>query len=247
MVATHAPPRNARPLLLLIIITTIIVNPPHKNTLTTPSTQLLLNNNKRLLITYSEALAHQIYAAADFVLVPSMFGAPPCARLAGAPSCCAARPVLAAPFFFPAMPGAPGPAETRGAQTQNTRTRTHTQINSTPHNHGATTTNTEPCGLTQMIGMRYGAVPVVRRTGGLADTVWNFDEKTRKGTGFVFEHFDDAGLSWALRRALDVWGHGTGQPRARWKTIQRNGMGLPLGWKHRVGRYVELYEKLAAS
>ena len=105
----------------------------------------------------------------------------------------------------------------------------------------------EPCGLNQMYSLRYGTVPIVHKTGGLADTVWNFDEKTRKGTGFVFEHFDDAGLSWALRRALDVWGHGTGQHRARWKTIQRNGMGLPLGWKHRVGRYVELYEKLAAS
>ena len=105
----------------------------------------------------------------------------------------------------------------------------------------------EPCGLNQMYSLRYGTVPIVHKTGGLADTVWNFDEKTNKGTGFVFDHFDDAGLIWALRRALDVWGTGTGAHRARWKIIQRNGMGLPLGWKHRVGRYVELYERLAAA
>ena len=101
----------------------------------------------------------------------------------------------------------------------------------------------EPCGLNQMYSLRYGTVPIVHKTGGLADTVWPWDGK-RHGTGFVFEHFDDAGLSWAIRRALDVWGTG---PGPQWRTIQKNGMDLPLGWRHRVGRYVELYEKLAQS
>jgi starch synthase len=95
-----------------------------------------------------------------------------------------------------------------------------------------------------MYSLRYGTVPIVHKTGGLADTVWHFDAHKPTGTGFVFEHFDDAGLSWAIRTALDTWGTGSGAYRERWRTIQRNGMDLPLGWRHRVGRYVELYEKL---
>jgi glycogen synthase len=86
----------------------------------------------------------------------------------------------------------------------------------------------------------------VHKTGGLADTVWPWDGK-QNGTGFVFEHFDATGLNWALKRAIDVWGTGKGADRERWRVIQRNGMDLPFGWRHRVGRYVELYEKLAAQ
>jgi starch synthase len=101
----------------------------------------------------------------------------------------------------------------------------------------------EPCGLNQMYSLRYGTVPIVHRTGGLADTVWSFDGGG--GTGFVFEHFDEAGLAWALGRALDVWGTGTGSDRERWRRLQRNGMRLPLGWHHRVGQYVDVYRMLA--
>lgn len=104
----------------------------------------------------------------------------------------------------------------------------------------------EPCGLNQMYSLRYGTVPIVHKTGGLADTVWPWDGSTH-GTGFVFEHFDGAGLRWALKKAIEVWGTGSGEHRARWRKIQRNGMDLPLGWKHRVGRYIDVYEKLAAQ
>ncbi|MFL5273161.1 MAG: glycogen synthase [Anaeromyxobacteraceae bacterium] len=103
----------------------------------------------------------------------------------------------------------------------------------------------EPCGLNQMYSLRYGTVPIVHRTGGLADTVWPWDGATGRGTGFVFEHFDEGGLAWAMNRALDVWGSGAGEDRERWMRLQRNGMGLPLGWEHRVGEYVELYRRLA--
>ncbi|MCU0700327.1 MAG: glycogen synthase [Myxococcaceae bacterium] len=101
----------------------------------------------------------------------------------------------------------------------------------------------EPCGLNQMYSLRYGTVPLVHKTGGLADTVWQYQPSSGRGTGFVFEHFDEAGLSWAIRRALDVWGSGTAEYRTRWEALQRAGMQLPLGWKHRVGRYVEVYER----
>jgi starch synthase len=102
----------------------------------------------------------------------------------------------------------------------------------------------EPCGLNQMYSLRYGTPPIVHRTGGLADTVRNFDRATGEGTGFVFNHFDGAGLRWAITRALEVWGSGAGDDRARWASLQRNGMREPLGWQHRVGEYLSLYRAL---
>ena len=101
----------------------------------------------------------------------------------------------------------------------------------------------EPCGLNQMYSLRYGTVPVVHKTGGLADTVSQYDGSA--GTGFVFDHFDEDGLTWALNRALQVWGSVTGADRARWIELQRNGMRLPLSWEHRIGEYVSLYRRLA--
>jgi starch synthase len=96
----------------------------------------------------------------------------------------------------------------------------------------------EPCGLNQMYSLRYGTPPIVHKTGGLADTVQQWDRG--RGTGFVFDHFDEAGLTWAVERALDVYAQG----RAQWEVLQRNGMRMPLGWRHRIGEYVELYRKL---
>ena len=103
----------------------------------------------------------------------------------------------------------------------------------------------EPCGLNQMYSLRYGTVPIVHKTGGLADTVWQYDDQTARGTGFVFEHFDEAGLSWAINRALQVWGSGAGTDRERWIALQRAGMRLPLGWGHRIDEYLSLYRRLA--
>jgi len=103
----------------------------------------------------------------------------------------------------------------------------------------------EPCGLNQMYSLRYGTPPIVHRTGGLADTVRPFDTRSAQGTGFVFDHFDETGLAWAIQRALDVWGDGRRDARARWRRLQQNGMALPLGWDHRVGEYLTLYERLA--
>lgn len=103
----------------------------------------------------------------------------------------------------------------------------------------------EPCGLNQMYSLRYGTPPIVHRTGGLADTVWNFDPATGRGTGFVFDHFDAPGLAWALGRGLDLWGDGAGAERERWRQLQRNGMRLPLGWSHRIDEYMDLYRLVA--
>lgn len=98
----------------------------------------------------------------------------------------------------------------------------------------------EPCGLNQLYSLRYGTPPIVHRTGGLADSVWPYDPANDRGTGFVFDHFDETGLTWALTRALDAW-----TDRAHWRALQLRGMKLPLGWRHRVGQYIDVYRAVA--
>jgi starch synthase len=99
----------------------------------------------------------------------------------------------------------------------------------------------EPCGLNQMYSMRYGTAPVVRATGGLADTVRQYDPATGEGTGFVFEHFTADGLRWALRRALQVYD----VPKA-WRRLQLNGMAADFSWGVRARQYEELYRTIAS-
>lgn len=97
----------------------------------------------------------------------------------------------------------------------------------------------EPCGLNQMYSLKYGTVPVVRRTGGLADTVTQFDPRTGKGTGFLFDEFTPAALSAALFAALD-----THRNQAAWKRLLQNGMAQDFSWDRQGRHYVELYEEL---
>lgn len=105
----------------------------------------------------------------------------------------------------------------------------------------------EPCGLNQMYSLRYGTPPVVHRTGGLADSVRPWDRPEGRGTGFVFDHFSEVGLAWAVNLALDTFGTGGGEDRARWQALQRRGMAEPMGWEHRVGEYVEVYRWIGAG
>jgi starch synthase len=97
----------------------------------------------------------------------------------------------------------------------------------------------EPCGLNQMYSQRYGTVPIVRRTGGLADTVEPWDPRTGAGTGFVFEHYTTQGLRWAIDLALSVW-----RDRAAWERLQRAGMSRDFSWDRRVSEYESLYASL---
>jgi starch synthase len=111
----------------------------------------------------------------------------------------------------------------------------------------------EPCGLNQMYSLRYGTPPIVHRTGGLADTVVQFDDEhghehahgKNPGNGFVFNHFDVGGLAWALGRALSVWGSGKGADRARWKRLQKSGMRGRYSWRERAKEYEAVYRKIA--
>ena len=100
----------------------------------------------------------------------------------------------------------------------------------------------EPCGLTQMYGLKYGSLPLVRAVGGLADTVIDADLATladHSATGFVFGPFTDAAYQHALRRAFALYGK-----RAAWARVRQTGMRQPLGWAPAAARYLALYQRL---
>ena len=122
-------------------------------------------------IAYDESLAHQIYAGADALLVPSLF---------------------------------------------------------------------EPCGLTQLIAMRYGTVPIVRETGGLKDTVEPYNEYTGGGNGFTFDRYEAGLLLDAIIRAKTVYF----TARERWDAIVVRDMEKDVSWDLSARQYRELYLKL---
>ena len=101
----------------------------------------------------------------------------------------------------------------------------------------------EPCGLTQLYGMRYGSLPVVRNTGGLCDTVVDVtDHSVRRGTatGFAFEDVNSADMLHCIERALALYA----QPLA-WRKVQRQAMAQDFGWSDLARRYLALYHELA--
>ncbi len=98
----------------------------------------------------------------------------------------------------------------------------------------------EPCGLSQMIAMRYGTVPIVRETGGLRDTVLSFNEYTGDGNGFTFFNYNAHDMLHTIERAVDYY-----QNHADiWKLLQKRGMTGDYSWTHSAGEYVKLYECL---
>ena len=96
----------------------------------------------------------------------------------------------------------------------------------------------EPCGLSQLISMRYGTIPVARRTGGLADTVQDYDPMTGKGTGFVFEEESPYALVSAVRRAIDVYHN-----KYDWQKLIINAMKSDFSWRNSAREYIDLYQK----
>ena len=98
----------------------------------------------------------------------------------------------------------------------------------------------EPCGLSQLIALRYGTLPIVRATGGLKDTVRSFDKAGLKATGFVFENYDVGGLNWGIDYALDTFLNHPGD----WNRLRRNAMKEDFSWKSSAREYAALYQKL---
>lgn len=101
----------------------------------------------------------------------------------------------------------------------------------------------EPCGLTQMIALKYGSIPIVRRTGGLADTIFDVDysgKKFEETNGYTFDYPDKAGLESALDRAIDCWFHNP----EKWRKLMINGMNIDFSWNKPSNEYLEVYKKL---
>jgi starch synthase len=101
----------------------------------------------------------------------------------------------------------------------------------------------EPCGLGQIISMRYGTIPIVRKTGGLSDTVENYDVTTGKGTGFSFETYDANGLMWAINEALKVYY----MQNDEWIKVIYNAMNANFSWESSVKEYIDMYLSLKDS
>ncbi len=97
----------------------------------------------------------------------------------------------------------------------------------------------EPCGLNQMYSLNYGTIPVVRRTGGLADTVEQYDADTGEGNGVVFDHFDSGGVVWGVERALSLWHQPT-----HWRRMMDNGMRADFSWPRAARAYLEVYARM---
>lgn len=97
----------------------------------------------------------------------------------------------------------------------------------------------EPCGIGQLIALRYGAIPVVRETGGLKDTVQQYDKYTNEGNGFVFGDYNAHEMMYALKRALSAY-----ENFEEWQHIVANAMNTDYSWKNSAKEYKELYQQL---
>jgi len=98
----------------------------------------------------------------------------------------------------------------------------------------------EPCGISQMLAMQYGTLPVVRETGGLLDTVIPYNQYTGEGTGFSFANINAHELLFTIKRALDVYWN----DKHAWRQLERNAAGSDFSWKKSAEEYVKLYEDI---
>ena len=100
----------------------------------------------------------------------------------------------------------------------------------------------EPCGLNQMYSLKYGTVPVVRRTGGLADSVTEFDEATGHGNGFLFDDYDSSARLSALDRAMAAYTH-----KRVWTKLMKSGMGADNSWRNVATNYDSLFSQIMSE
>ncbi|GAB6098226.1 glycogen synthase GlgA [Halanaerocella petrolearia] len=101
----------------------------------------------------------------------------------------------------------------------------------------------EPCGLGQLISLRYGTIPVVRETGGLNDTIQSYDEDTGQGNGFSFTNYNAHDMLFTIRRAVDFYYN---QPKV-WNKLVNRAMTGDYSWKNSAKEYLDLYDKLTAE
>ena len=96
----------------------------------------------------------------------------------------------------------------------------------------------EPCGLNQLISLKYATIPIVRATGGLADTVDDFDPRSGKGNGFVFAVYSSRELFQTIERALKTY-----RDKRTWSRLMTNAMNADHSWRASADKYIELYQK----
>ncbi len=101
----------------------------------------------------------------------------------------------------------------------------------------------EPCGLSQLIAMKYGSIPVVNATGGLKDTVEPFDISNKTGVGFTFQSFNKDDMLGALRRALEIYGG----DKQTWAKIVQNAMERDSSWEKQTAEYMNLYNNITGK
>ena len=97
----------------------------------------------------------------------------------------------------------------------------------------------EPCGLNQIYSLRYGTVPIVRATGGLDDTIEQFDPETGKGTGFKFAKYNDVDMLKGIKKAIKLY-----ENKKLWSKLIKNGMSKNFSWEVSAKKYISLYKKL---
>ncbi|GAB6171757.1 glycogen synthase GlgA [Paradesulfitobacterium aromaticivorans] len=98
----------------------------------------------------------------------------------------------------------------------------------------------EPCGIAQMIAMRYGTIPVVRETGGLKDTIMPYNETTGTGNGFSFANYNAHELLYAVQRALKIFQ----EDKQAWEHIRQNALTSDFSWERSAQEYIGIYESL---
>ncbi|MDX9924792.1 MAG: glycogen synthase GlgA [Ignavibacteriaceae bacterium] len=98
----------------------------------------------------------------------------------------------------------------------------------------------EPCGLNQMYSLMYGTVPIVRKTGGLADTVIPYNSKNEEGNGFIFEKYNAKEMVAEIKNAVKVYS----SDQKTWQRIMKNGMKSNFSWLNSAKNYIDLYRKL---
>ena len=97
----------------------------------------------------------------------------------------------------------------------------------------------EPCGLSQLYSLRYGAVPIVRKTGGLVDTIVDYTENPEEGTGFIFKNYNGQDFELSIRRAISYFYN-----KDAWELLVERGMNKRFSWENSASHYIESYNAL---
>ena len=98
----------------------------------------------------------------------------------------------------------------------------------------------EPCGISQLLAMRYGCIPIVRNTGGLVDTVSYHDPMNNTGTGYGFDRYEPMDFLTAMIRAAEGYRY-----KDKWRALQQRGMQKNFSWERSAAEYIKVYQEIS--